>query len=89
MIKENHNIDQDFKKSQSFIKLSPLKIILMRILKKYNYEYKVKNYKNFLDNVSAPEEIDKTFEEIDNDENSQDFKYKLSGMVTLSNKLLL
>ncbi len=78
MIKENHNIDQDFKKSQSYYKAKSTKDYIDENIKKYNYEYKVKNYKNLLDNVSAPEEIDKTFEQIDNDENSQGFKYKLS-----------
>ena len=77
-IKENHNIDQDFKKSQSYYKAKSTKDYIDENIKKYNYEYKVKNYKNLLDNVSAPEEIDKTFEQIDNDENSQVFKYKLS-----------
>lgn len=50
----------------------------MRMYKKYSDEYKLKNYKSLLNNVSTPEEIDKTFEQIDNDENSQHFKYKLS-----------
>lgn len=51
----------------------------MRMSKKYNSEYKIKNYKNLLDNISTPEEIDKSFEQIDDDdEDSQGFKYKLS-----------
>ncbi|MDE4978357.1 hypothetical protein NAI52_12125, partial [Francisella tularensis subsp. holarctica] len=48
-------------------------------VKKYNREYKIQNYKNLLDHISTPEEIDKSFEQIDDeDEDSQGFKYKLS-----------
>ena len=78
MIKENHNIDQDFKKLQSYYKAKSAKDYIDENVEKYNDEYKVKNYKNLLDNVSKPEEIDKIFEQIDNDEDSQGLKYKLS-----------
>lgn len=78
MIKENYNIDQDFTNLQSYYKVKSAKDYIDENVKKYSDEYKLKNYKSLLNNVSTPEEIDKTFEQIDNDENSQHFKYKLS-----------
>lgn len=79
IIKENHNINQDYKKSQNYYKSKSAKDYIDENVKKYNSEYKIKNYKNLLDNISTPEEIDKSFEQIDDDdEDSQGFKYKLS-----------
>ncbi|MDE4984283.1 hypothetical protein NAI39_09670, partial [Francisella tularensis subsp. holarctica] len=79
IIKENHNINQDYKKSQNYYKSQSAKDYIDENVKKYNSEYKIKNYKNHLDNISTPEEIDKSFEQIDDDDEvSQGFKYKLS-----------
>lgn len=79
IVKENHNINQDYKKSQNYYKVKSATDYIDEDVKKYNSQYKIKNYKNLLDNISTPEEIDKSFEQIDDeDEDSQGFKYKLS-----------
>ena len=78
IVKENHNINQDYKKSQNYYKVKSAKDYIDEDVKKCNSQYKIKNYKNLLDNICTPEEIDKSFEQIDDDKDSQGFKYKLS-----------
>ncbi|APC92073.1 MULTISPECIES: hypothetical protein [Francisella] len=89
VIKGNHNIDQVFKKSQNYYKAKSAEDYIDENVKKYNDQYKIKNYKSLLNNISTPEQIDKSFDEIDKDgdedkdKDNLGFNYKLSDGYTI------
>lgn len=75
IIKKDHQIKNDFKSSHDFYKGKTVKDHIDKDIKNYNDAYQLEGYNDLLENIKTPEQIQKTFDEIDSDEDSQ---YKLS-----------
>ncbi|AIT09261.1 hypothetical protein LO80_04280 [Candidatus Francisella endociliophora] len=76
IIKDEHDIKNDFKKPHDYYQGKSAKDYIDQDVKNYNDAYEIENYHDLLENIKDPEQIEKTFDEIDDDDNKYQYKLK-------------
>ena len=77
IIKDQQNIEAEFKDDpHDYYQGKSVINHIDENVKKSNDAYEIENFDNLLDDIKSPEKIEKTFDEIDNDEGKYQYKLK-------------